>query len=187
MLYEVITLMYALLPESLRYSRALLLLGSLGALMAFFTTRLTIGRILGACRIILKKQRKRIAIVGSPQESQRVKEILEQANLNPVYVGLVSAGTAWSGEQYMGTVGQLPEIVSINKIDEIVFCARELSSQDIIQSMLALGNQAVEFKIASAESMSVIGSSSINTAGRITSYNVCYTKLLRFLQCCLPH
>ncbi len=57
------------------------------------------------------------------------------------------------------------QIIEIEKINEVVFCSKNLSSQLIIEQMLQLVNLKVDFKIAPPESLSIIGSNSINTAG----------------------
>lgn len=93
--------------------------------------------------------------------------ILNQVNIAPSIIGYVNWQSRWSGEKYMGDISQLDEIVKINHIDEIVFCAKEIPSYEIIQTMLKLGDTPLEFKIAPPESLSVIGSSSINTAGEL--------------------
>jgi GT2 family glycosyltransferase len=162
-----ILLIYALLPESVRYSRALLLLGAIWATIAFFISRLVIGSLFRVTQLYLRKQKKRIAVVGSPGESERVKAILRQVDIAPVFVGLVNRNNGWTGENYIGDLSQLKEIASINRIDEIVFCAKEIPSQEIIQTMLGMGDTPVDFKIAPPESVSIIGSSSINTAGEL--------------------
>lgn len=163
----VVLLMYALLPEHLRYSRALILFGSTWAGIAFIFNRLIIGSLLGNIKLTVRKLKKRIVIAGSREEGNRVMSILSQVNIAPALAGYVNWQSKWQGDEYIGELTQLEEIVRINRIDEIVFCARDIPSQDIIQTMLLLGDTPVEFKIAPPESLSVIGSSSINTAGEL--------------------
>jgi GT2 family glycosyltransferase len=167
-----ILLIYALLPESMRYSRALVVFGSIWAALSFFISRLTQGIILNTVQVLFKKQKKRIAIVGSPDESDRVITILTQVNISPIFIGLVNWHDRWDGEKYIGDISQLEEIVPVNRIDEIVFCAKDIPSQEIIQAMLRLGDIAVEYKIAPTESFSVIGSNSIHTAGEFYVMNI---------------
>jgi hypothetical protein len=50
-------------------------------------------------------------------------------------------------------------------IDEVIFCAKDIAAQEIIDQMSALQSSEVNFKIAPPESLSIIGSNSINTAG----------------------
>ncbi len=162
-----ILFVYALLPENLRFSRALILLGSIWAGLSFLISRMTVGQLIGNVRMIFRKQRKNILIAGSVEEGDRVMSILSQVNIAPTIVGYVNWQSKWSGENYIGDISQLDEIIKINHVDEIVFCAKEIPSQEIIQTMLTLGDTPVEFKIAPPESLSVIGSSSINTAGEL--------------------
>ena len=98
--------------------------------------------------------------------------ILKQVNISPVLVGLVNWNDQWTSEEYIGGISQLDEIVPVNRIDEIVFCAKDIPSHEIIQTMLRMGDTAVEFKIAPPESLSVIGSNSINTAGEFYVVNI---------------
>ena len=55
--------------------------------------------------------------------------------------------------------------MSIHKIDELVFCSNDIPSRDIIKNMTLLNNEKIEYKIAPPESLSIIGSNSINTSG----------------------
>ncbi len=62
-------------------------------------------------------------------------------------------------------IDQIDEIAAIHRLDEIVFCSKDLSSTRIIKIMTRLIGSSVDFKIAPPESLSVIGSNSINTSG----------------------
>ena len=71
-----ILLVYSLLPEYLRYSRALILLGTAWAAIAVFLTRLSVGLLLNVNRIVFSRKKRRIVIAGSESESVRVLQIL---------------------------------------------------------------------------------------------------------------
>ena len=79
--------------------------------------------------------------------------------------GFIAIDNNDKGEFYIGKIKQLSEIVRINRIDEIIFCTGSINSTDIIRSMLDLTNLDVDFKIAPPESISIIGSNSIHSAG----------------------
>jgi O-antigen biosynthesis protein len=176
-----ILLVYSLLPEYLRYSRALILLGTVWAAIAVFLSRLSIGFLLNVNRIVFSRKKRRIVIAGSESESNRVLEILNQVDISPTLVGRVRWSAAPDEGTYVGDLSQLNEIVKINHIDEIVFCAKDIPSQEIIRTMLGISDTAVEFKIAPPESLSIIGSSSINTAGElyVVHFNSLSTKNAR--------
>jgi len=159
-----ILIIYALLPEDMRFSRALILLGALYAIL--ITTGLRIFfNLLGLSDYEFDRQRKkRIVIVGKEEEAGRVSDLLKQTSIIPDVIGFVNPGTG-SGPLFIGSIDQISEIVSINKIDEIVFCAKDIPAQDIIRNMSRLISVSVDYKIAPPESLSIIGSNSINTAG----------------------
>ena len=62
-------------------------------------------------------------------------------------------------------MGQIREIIWIHNIDEVIFCAKDVPVQVIMDQMSELKEQQVDYKIAPPESMSIIGSNSINTSG----------------------
>lgn len=160
-----ILVFYSLIDESMRYSRALLLLGSL---WAFF--------ILPAYRFLLSKFRfsgidletgkqKRIAIVAGEAESKRIGELILSSGLKIETVGFVAPDNSVHQDFFLGNISQLQEIIRINKIDELIFSSEDIPSQEIIRIMLDLYNLNIDYKIAPPESLSIIGSNSISTSG----------------------
>jgi hypothetical protein len=108
---------------------------------------------------------KKVAIVASPNESKRISTLIIQSGLSIETVGFVSPGEMVHEHFYLGNIQQLREIVIINKIDELIFSSEDISSQEIIKAMLELSNLNIDYKIAPPESLSIIGSNSISTAG----------------------
>jgi len=66
---------------------------------------------------------------------------------------------------FIGNLEQVQEIITIHKIDEVIFCAKDVPAQVIIDKMSELKEEQVDYKIAPPESLSIIGSNSINTSG----------------------
>ena len=64
-----------------------------------------------------------------------------------------------------GIFHQINEAIDVHQLHEIIFCARDISSSEIIDKMITLVTKGIEFKIAPPESLSIIGSNSIDTAG----------------------
>jgi O-antigen biosynthesis protein len=160
-----ILLIYSLVDEEYRFSRALILFGSIWAAIILISYRLLLHSMNVKTFGLELKRVKRIAIAGHPAEAYRVKEILNQTRIQSEFAGFISIDEETPGAQYIGTVNRLNEIVQINRIDEIIFCAENISSADIIKAMLELTSLDVDFKIAPPESISIIGSNSIHTAG----------------------
>jgi len=162
-----ILIIYSLLPEYYRFSRALILIGSLYALIVYIFTRI-IYHLLKIKRFKLGGHRAnaRIAIIGSESEFIRVNELLKETNINSEFIGFVSnENNGIKNEAYIGHLQQIDEAIDIHELNEIIFCARDISSREIIDKMISLVTKGVEFKIAPPESLSIIGSNSIDTAG----------------------
>jgi GT2 family glycosyltransferase len=161
----IILIAYALLPEDMRFSRAIIILTSLWSGILIPLSHLLIGLLRGDLNHTIKKE-KRIVIVGNPNEAYRIQKILNNAPRGWKLVGKVSPEKdSTHTTNQLGTLQQFPEIVRVNRVDEIIFSAGDLTSQEIIKSMLSLVSLGVDFKIAPPDSMSVIGSNSIDTSG----------------------
>ena len=159
-----ILVFYALLSETMRFSRAILLIGTLltFVLIPFFRFVLHFTKI--KLFTLNKYRKKRIAIVGELDECNRVKQLLNIAKLQFDIIGFVSVNGN-NNELFIGKTNELSEIVQIHKIDEIVFCSKDISSANVIKNMIALSAININYKIAGPESIAIIGSNSIDTAG----------------------
>jgi GT2 family glycosyltransferase len=161
-----ILFIYALLPENLRFSRALIIMGTLWVILTTFGIRLLLSLIDNAhFKVEFFKRRKRIIIIGNKKEGQRVFSLVRQTQIKPELIGFVSPDEQFNHQDFLGSVAMIEDMVKINKVDELIFCAKDLTSQTIISTMLRFTNAELDFKIAPPESLSVIGSNSINTAG----------------------
>jgi len=169
-----ILVVYALLSESYRFSRAILILGAVWGLSAMTILRLFL-HLIGIKRYNIGSESKnsRFIIVGQKDEAERVAELLHKTWLTPVFVGLVSIkNNTEKGEQFIGTIDQLPEIIPIYKISEVIFCSKSLPHQVIIDKMSELQHLNIDFKIAPEDSLSIIGSNSINTSGDLYTVDI---------------
>jgi len=157
---------YALLPEDYRFSRALIVFGALWGFISMIGLRFVLHLLNFKNFRLGMKLNKRFAIVGHKEESERVAELLRKADMNPGFIGLVSISEdIKSNEGFIGHLDQIKDIINIYKIDEVIFCAKDLAAQIIIDKMSDLNVSQIEFKIAPPESLSIIGSKSINTSG----------------------
>ncbi len=160
-----ILLVYSLVDEQYRFSRALILLGTLWADIVLVLYRLIFYWMKWKAFGLDIKRTKKIAIAGHPEEAMRVRDILRQTRIQSDFAGFIAVEPRDTGSQYIGSIDRLSEIVRIYRIDEIIFCAENIRSADIIRAMLELTSLDVDFKIAPPESISIIGSNSIHTAG----------------------
>lgn len=167
----VILVIYALLPESYRFSRALILLGTLWAIFSMLALRLLFHFLKIKGFDLSSGTNKRIVIVGNEDEAKRVGVLLNQAKVQPSFIGFILPNLVTDSlkrtAEYIGSLNQLTEIISIYKINEVIFCAKDLPSQIIIDKMSASSNSQVDYKIAPPESLYIIGSNSINSPGEL--------------------
>ena len=167
-----ILLVYSLVSEEYRFSRAMIMMGFAWSLISLTFIRLLFHKLkIKGLRLDLKKT-KRIAIAGHSTEVQRVKKLLEESQIMSELAGFIALDETDRGENYLGEIRQLPEIIRINRIDEIIFCAESIPSAQIIRTMLDLTHLDIDYKIAPPESISIIGSNSIHTAGDLYVVNI---------------
>ncbi len=162
----IILVVYSLLPEVYRFSRALILLGSVWTLAGIFLIRalLHLLRVPGYRLDI--GSRKKLVIVGKQDEADRVSGIISLSTQPVEVFGYVAPDLQLEESgKYLGSVVQLYDIIRINHIDEVIFCSKDLSTNEIIKHMLALSSLETEYKIAPEAAESIIGSNSSNTAG----------------------
>jgi GT2 family glycosyltransferase len=164
-----ILIIYSLLPEYYRFSRALILLGTVSTCLVYLFLRITYSFAgIKQFKLNAEAEQKFIAIIGDEEEFKRVSELLKQTSLKPQFIGFVSnESNGVNNPNYIGNFTQIDEVIEVHKINEVIFCAKNISSQNIISKMLSLVAKDIEFKIAPPESLSIIGSNSIDTAGEL--------------------
>lgn len=160
----IILIIYALLPKSAQFSRLFILLGGGIVLVYFLLSRVILHYLIKGKYDLKGVSNKNLAIVGDELEVERVKHILKNTphKINAIHT---ISPTNEKIANYSGTLSQLGQIIDIHKIDEVIFCAKNTSAESIINWMSKTASEDVEFKIAQPDSMYLIGSNSIDTAG----------------------
>jgi hypothetical protein len=162
----IILVLYSLLPEYYRFSRALIIFGAVWGVLSMMFTRLIL-HVLNINQFRINEDKnKRFIIIGEKQEAERVSELLQKTIVNPSFIGLVSfQHHRVNANGFIGHIGQIKEIIWIHNINEVIFCAKDIPAQMIMDQMSELKDLQVDYKIAPPESLSIIGSNSINTSG----------------------
>ncbi len=164
---------YALLGESHRFSRALIILGAGWAAISMLSLRYLLNLMNFKSFKFGTVKNKRFIIVGDNEEAHRVEGLLQKTLINPGFIGLVNTDDAVNiSPGFIGSLSQLTDIITIYKIDEVIFCSKSLPPQGIIDKMTELQHTNIDYKIAPPESMSIIGSNSINTSGELYVLNI---------------
>lgn len=167
----VILVGYGLLGEEVRFSRAVIVLGSLWALIAVPLLRVLfhVSRLQGFD--LNSGRNRRFVIVGGEAETQRVEALLLETFRDPQFIGHVAVeGPLFKGA--LGTISQLNEIIRVHRVSEVIFCTADMPAQQVIDLMTQSDHPQVDFKIAPQEGMFLIGSSSINTAGDLYTFGM---------------
>ena len=166
----VLLLVYALLGEQFRFSRAVLLIGILYVFLILNLVRWIIGRMRLKSYPVGDMSVKRLLIVGGEEEAERVSRLLPMMSIRQVLVGCVHPDKDFRPEKespFVGNLSQIMEIIEIYGVNEIVFCGKDISSTDIMTVMSRLQDFPLEYKIAPPESLYIIGSRSIHVEGDV--------------------
>ncbi len=162
----IILVLYSLQNKEYHFSRALIILGATWGTLIMLGVRYILHLMNISGYRLNSEKNKRFVIIGEKEESERVSELLQQTGMNPSFTGLVSYHQHRNNSNgFIGHMGQIKEIITIHKINEVIFCAKDVPAQVIIDMMSELKNEQVDYKIAPPESLSIIGSNSINTSG----------------------
>lgn len=162
---------YALLPETLRFSRALILFGTAWASLSVSLTRVALHFSGWKNYRFADAIRKRMLIAGDADEAQRILSLLQLSGSNATFIGYSALNAPSNGKEhplfthYLGSPDGLADMISMYEVNELIFCGKNHSSADIMQYMLQLDRPDIEIKIAPPESLFIIGSNSIHERG----------------------
>lgn len=158
---------YGLLPKDLQFSRFVILIGSLLSVLLVAINRWLFSWLKIDGYSLEDASRKRFLIVGDEEEKDRIEPLLKQTTTVSYLHNFMPKGLSEkSDEESKGALQKLSDYIFINKINEVIFSAKNLSMQKIIEIMSSLKtSRDVDYKIAQPDSMYLIGSNSIHTSG----------------------
>ncbi len=170
--------------DAWRFSKALIVLGGAWAVAALVLRRLATSYLRYGELRLGERRTRRLAVVGSPDEVERVQHLLDHARVRADVIGSIEPEEEFrvSGfevrvehnplearnpklETSLGRLSQLDDIISLYQLDEVIFCGRDLPSSRIIEAMVQSHERPVEYKILPEASEYIIGSSSKNSPG----------------------
>lgn len=160
-----ISVLYAFAPDNFRFSRALILLGAATGILLLVGWRLVLYMIRHRSIDYGEAALYNTVIVGDATEAERVRNLLIESHVPHNLLGFVSVSTGKYNEKVIGSVEQLSEIVEVFRISEVIFCASDVASAEIIAWMGRLDNAKVNFKIVPPATLYIIGSNSKDTNG----------------------
>jgi GT2 family glycosyltransferase len=152
--------------DEYRYSKNFLIEGSILSLSTVIIFRGIIHWIKNGRFALGDNKNKKIVIVGSYDECNRIDLLLQESNYKLNILGFITTGNnADVKGKYLGFTKQLQNIVRLYKVDEIIFCSKDLPANSIIEWMTQIDNSVVDFKIVPEETNFIIGSNSRNRRG----------------------
>jgi hypothetical protein len=166
-----IAAVYGFLDMQYRSSRAIIAMGAVVAIAGTVSLRMLIHFFRFRNFNVGKEQPKNLVIVGSKAESERAERLLQRVQVVKNQLGLVAPKTDYDPKIYLGSIGELGRLIKIYKIEEMIFCSKDLAYYDIIHWMSRLGS-TIAYKILPEDSRSIIGSSSKHTAGELYTVDV---------------
>ena len=149
----VLLVFYSLLDETQRYSRAILILGSLWTVIGITMVRLILSKLHIEGYRLKEIVRRCCIIVGSENEYTRINQLYSELGLRcEETLHIEPADTH-----------KLGDLIRVYKADEVIFCSKDIPMQMIINQMEYLQRSGVAYKIAPEEGDFVIGSNAINS------------------------
>ncbi len=149
---------YGFLDQAFRPSRAVLLLGAIWTATGLLLLRVLLYFMEYRSWNIGRGLRRNILIVGSPAESERAQQLLQRAEI------------AWQLTTTLppDQLHRLNLLVPLFRVDEIIFCTRDMALSDVFDAMQRLGPR-LRYKILAEGSNQIIGSSSRDRPGELYS------------------
>lgn len=171
----VILSLYSLLPESLRFSRGILVFGTVLAYV-FMTFLKTLFQKWGVLeKTPAAEEFEQAIVIGTLSEYESVLELLENKGLKERVFGRIDLGETTDPDS-IGDLDNLQNILRNYPVKQIIFCNGKLSIKEIISQLPSIPSK-LSVQIFSPTLKTMIGSDDRNEIGRIyseeaTDYNL---------------
>lgn len=150
---------YGLLPDELRFSRALLLLGALGGLSAMLGWRAVLSVLSGKPMFEGATKQPRILFFGSKYSKGALDDILQSSGIIPSFYW--EEVPNFNNDDWLL---KLQALVRLHRINELIVDVSEVSNTRLISILTSLGEQT-SVKSLMPEQKFIIGSDSSLTQG----------------------
>jgi len=157
---------YGLLPDHFRFSRAVLVIGSILAAIDIFYVD-----YFGAKPKHAPHVKTRTAIVGAEQHSDSLLALLDKRG-NTELIGFIN-DELQKNSSLLGSLNSVESIVRFHLIDELIFDQQRVATADMMRVMTNLDHDC-QYKIYTAQSETVVGSYSKELQGQIETFNIEY-------------
>jgi GT2 family glycosyltransferase len=158
---------YSLLPLNMRFSRAVVLLCGLSTLSVIIVYRLILSVTGTGLAENILAVKKRVLFVGNEEGFGNIRNLLEGAGSNSIIAGRVSVSPDDTGQDVLGFLDQIREVIRINRISEVIFSTSELTASKLINSMQIVSECNISIRIAPHGEKLLIGSKSVDLAKKV--------------------
>ena len=161
-----ILVIYAILPADFRTSRMVILTGSILYMLLMAWTRIKVRPWNSNASQAIQPDNRKALIVAGITEAERIKELINRSRDHIDILGTVSpeAEASLEDHAFIGHILQLPDLVRIYDVKEIIFSATDVPFSDFTSSMSRLG-PALRYMLAASTTMNIVGSIGKDTAG----------------------
>ena len=146
-----ILLIYALLPETSRFSRAVTIFGAVWTAIAMNLLRYLFHLFKWKGYHYNKSNKRRILIIGSRLEAERVALIAQAGNQKPEIIYTFENAPS----------SMVRDFINENKVNELILCSKDVSIKSIIAYFIELKSCSMSYNIAPENEQVVIGSKNI--------------------------
>ena len=139
-----ILIIYSLLPEHYRFSRAIILIGTVTTFVILYLSRIITSLFkINILDFMGRKQQKTVVIYEADNHDDKLSDFFENKfNI----IGYLSKKTN-TKVNYLGNFSRLPEIIDFYKISRVIYVLGDISTTEIINSMLTVSKKNIAFKI----------------------------------------
>lgn len=160
-----ILVIYSLLPAGLRNSRMVILLGCLMYMFYIIISRRYFHPWKSTLEENTRPEGRKTILVAGETESSRIRELINRSKDQIEIAGSVHPATLNSiSHDYLGDIDQLPEIVRVHGVREIIFSAQDVPFSLFTKSMTRLGPD-LRYMLAASTTMNIVGSINSESAG----------------------
>ncbi|MCW3074141.1 MAG: glycosyltransferase [Flaviaesturariibacter sp.] len=168
----VLLAVYALLPESLRFSRGILFFGAMLAFVAISILRWSLLKVKFLQEPVEKVEQPFLLVAGSATEFEQASTLLQKNNLDTKIIGRISIDS--HKEKAIAPIEEVGPTASALNAKELVLCTGQLSYKAVISITHALKG-SFRLRYYAAGSSSIVGSDSKGSTGEAIatpSYNL---------------
>ncbi len=157
---------YGFLPEAYRFSRALILLGMAWGVVFLSLYRMLVSAFFKQNIVSGETSKGKLAIVGDIEEGNRIRNLLFDTGLHFDFIGFIDPDDQISetDSNKLGSINEISNLIDLYKIDELIFCSKNISFKKIIEQMEVLSKN-INYRIVVEGSQNIVGSDSKNNAG----------------------